>query len=256
MEGPTAKAGGFYDRWKPDQVALAVESEVYVGEEAVQEFAGDDSCFDLYFGASPAGYGWIFPKHDHLTVGVGCRLSRLRDGGELFNSFVSRLPELKGLEVPKPQAHLIPLGGTARVRSARGRIMLAGDSAGHAEPMLGEGIYFSIWAGQIAAQVTAEASSQEKFDTKHLASYETRCRAAFGVDFDVAYQVARMSYLDQYDMDRLARYFFDHRKVQECVVGLMNGSIRYRDARLKLAWPYFKYRLARLGSRPNIKGPK
>lgn len=245
--GLTARAGGFYDRWKPDQVALAVESEVYVGEQVVQEFVGTDSFFDLYFGVSPAGYGWIFPKDDHLTVGVGCRLSRLRDGRELFKSFADGLPVLKGFEVPKPQAHLIPLGGTAIVPSARGRILLAGDSAGQVEPMLGEGIYFSIWGGQIAAQVAAESCSQEKFDPKILASYEKRCKRAFGVDFDVAYQLARMSYLEQYDMDRVARYFFDDRNVQDFVVGLMDGSIRYRDAQLKLALPYFKYRLARLG---------
>jgi hypothetical protein len=56
-----------------------------------------------------------------------------------------------------------------------------------------------------------------------------------------------MSYLEQYDMDRVARYLFDEKKVQECMVGLMDGSVRYRDAKIRLAWPYFKYRLARLG---------
>ena len=70
---------------------------------------------------------------------------------------------------------------------------------------------------------------------------------AFGADFDVAYRVARFSYLEQYDMDRVARFFFSERSVQECMVGLMDGSLRYRDAQVKLAWPYFKYRLAKLG---------
>lgn len=85
--------------------------------------------------------------------------------------------------------------------------MLAGDCAGFAEPLLGEGIYFSIWGGQIAAQVAAEASHLERFDRTFLAAYEQRCRRAFGVDFDVAYPVARMSYLEEYDMDRVAGSF-------------------------------------------------
>jgi geranylgeranyl reductase family protein len=247
MGGPTARTGGFYDSWKPDQVAYAIESEVHVGEKAVQEFLGSSSSFDLYFGVSPGGYGWVFPKDDHLTVGVGCRLDRLRDGIDLFDSFVKRVRELKGVEIPKPQAHLIPLGGAANVPSVRDRMLLAGDCAGFAEPLLGEGIYFSTWGGQIAAQVAAEATREEKFDGKSLAKYEGRWRKAFGVDFDIAYDLACMSYLDQYDMDRVARYLFDEKKVEECMVGLMNGSVRYRDAKLRLAWPYFKYRLARLG---------
>lgn len=247
MGGPTARAGGFYESWKPDQVSYAIESEVYVGEKGVQDFIGDLPYFDLYFGVSPAGYGWVFPKDDHLTVGVGCRLSRLRNGMELFNSFISKVPELAAFDIPKPQAHLIPLGGAARVPSAVDRILLAGDCAGFVEPMLGEGIYFSIWGGQIAAQVATEACRQEKFDSKSLATYEHLWRRAFGVDFDVAYRLVRMSYLEQYDMDRVARFLFGEKKVQECMVGLMNGSIRYRDAQLKIAWPYFKYRLARLG---------
>ena len=247
MGSPTARTGGFYESWKPDQVAYAIESEVYVGEKGIRDFVGDVSYFDLYFGVSSAGYGWVFPKNDHLTVGVGCRLSRLRDGQELLNGFTKRVPGLETFEIPKPQAHLIPLGGAAKVPTARDRMLLAGDCAGFAEPLLGEGIYFSIWGGQIAADVAAEACERQRFDRKFLSEYERRCRKAFGADFDVAYRIACLSYLEQYDMDRVSHFFFDNQKFQECMVGLMDGSLRYRDVQVKLAWPYFKYRLARLG---------
>jgi geranylgeranyl reductase family protein len=247
MGGPTASCGRFYERWKPHQVAYAIESEVPVGEQGVEDFVGPESYFDLYFGVSPAGYGWVFPKDDHLTVGVGCRLSSLRDAHELFNGLVKRIPQLADREIPRPKAHLIPLGGVANVPSANDRILLAGDCAGFAEPLLGEGIYFCILGAQIAAQIAAEACRKERFGKQFLRSYERRCREAFGADFDVAYRVARFSYLEQYDMERVARFFFSERRVQECMVGLMDGSLRYRDAQVKLAWPYFKYRLARLG---------
>jgi flavin-dependent dehydrogenase len=228
-------------------VSYAIESEVHVGESLVQDFVGESAYFDLYFGVSPAGYGWVFPKDDHLTVGVGCRLSRLHNGIELFSDFTKRVRALEGFEIPKPQAHLIPLGGAARVPSAKDRMLLTGDCAGFAEPLLGEGIYFSIWGGQMAAEVAAEACRLERFDRAYLAAYEQRCRTAFGKDFDVAYRVARMAYLEQDDMDRAARFFFEKKKFQDCMVGLMDGRIRYRDARMVLVWPYFKYRLGRLG---------
>ncbi len=247
MGGPTATYGGFYDRWKAHNVAYAIESEVPVGEKEIQDFTGPESYFDMYFGVSAAGYGWVFPKDDHLTVGVGCRLSKLRDAQGLFNGFVNQIPELAGRDIPKPKAHLIPLGGATKVPSATDRILLAGDSAGFAEPLLGEGIYFSILGAQIAAQTTAEACRNNRFDKEFLNRYEQRCRRAFGADFSVAYRVACFSYLEQYDMDRVAKFFFSERKVQECMVGLMDGSLRYRDVQVKLAWPYFKYRLAKLG---------
>jgi geranylgeranyl reductase family protein len=247
--GPTARTAGFYHSWRSDEVSYAIESEVSVGESAVQDFVGGPSYFDLHFGVSPAGYGWVFPKDDHLTVGVGCRLSKLRDGMGLFKAFAKRVSALEGFDVPRPQAHLIPLGGAASVASVRERVLLAGDSAAFVEPLLGEGIYFSIRGGQIGAEVAAEAIHEEKYTPKFLARYERRCREAFGIDFDVAYRIASMTYLEQDDMERAARFFFDEKTFQQCMIGLMDGRIRYRDAKVRLAWPYFKYCVARFGSR-------
>jgi len=247
MGGPTARSRRLYQSWDPSQVAYATEAEVTVGEKAVLDFIGDQEYFDIYFGVSQAGYGWIFPKDNHLTVGVGCRLSRLRDAQELFRNFVKTIPELEGLDIPKPKAHLIPLGGSASVPLTADRTILAGDSAGFAEPLLGEGIYFAILGGQLAAEVTQEASCAGRFDRNFLASYARRCHKEFGADFDVAYRVACFSYLEQYDMDRVARFFFSEKKVQECMVGLIEGTMRYRDVQSKLVWQYLKYRMAKLG---------
>jgi flavin-dependent dehydrogenase len=237
-----------YEHWKPEEVAYAIESEVPVGERGVQNFVGTSAYFDVYFNVSPAGYGWVFPKDDHLTVGVGCRLSNLRDAQGLFQGFVKRLSELEGQDIPKPKAHLIPLGGIAKVRSVTDRVLLAGDSAGFAEPLLGEGIYFAILGAQIAAQTAAQACQEERFDGEFLQTYPDRCRDAFQEDFDMAYRMAKAAYLERNDMDRVARLFFSNKKFQAFMVGVMLGSVRYRDARLKLAWPYLKYNLSRLGS--------
>jgi geranylgeranyl reductase family protein len=245
MGGPTARTSGLYEGWKPDQVAYAIESDVHLGEKRIREFVGDTSCFDLYFGVAAAGYGWVFPKRDHLTMGVGCRLSRLRDGPQLIDNFMKNVDGLEKSEVSKPQAHLIPLGGVTQVPAARDRILLAGDCAGFAEPLLGEGIYFSIWSGQIAADMAAKACELERFDREFLSEYEQKCEKAFGADFEIAYRIACLSYLEQDNMHQIAHFFLDNKMFQKCMVGLMEGSLNYRDVRAKLAWPYFKYRLAR-----------
>jgi len=246
MGGSTARASGLYARWDPSEVAYAIESEVPIGKEAVLEFMGAERYFDVYFGVSPAGYGWIFPKDDHLTVGVGCRLNKLRDGPQLFKNFVDSLKELDGCDIPSPRAHLVPLGGAVHVPVVGDRVLLAGDSAGFAEALLGEGIYFAIYGGQIAAEVASEACRKGRFDADFLGSYERRWRDAFGTDFESSYKMARLSYLENYDMDRLAKFFFSAPRFHECMMGLLDGSIRYRDVPRKLAWLYLKYKLAKL----------
>lgn len=181
--GPVAVAAQLYSHWNPDQVTYAIESEVNVGERGVRNFVQNAGYFDLFFGVSPAGYGWIFPKNDHLTVGAGCRLSRLRESRGLFENFVKRIPVLAEYDVPRPRAHLIPLGGAAKVPTVRRRVLLAGDSAGFAEPLLGEGIYFAILSGQIAAEVVEKACNLGRYDKEHLTDYEKQCRTAFGAGF-------------------------------------------------------------------------
>jgi len=192
---PVASAAQLRSSWNPDQVAYAIESEVHVGQKGVEDFVQSSGYLDFFFGVSPSGYGWIFLKDDHLTVSVGCRLSRLRDGRGLFKEFVKRISTLAGDNVPSPQVHLIPLGGATKVPTVGKRVLLAGDSAGFAEPLFGEGIYFAVLSGQIAAEVAARACSLGRFGKGHLKSYEKQCHRKFELDFDVAYHVACFSYL-------------------------------------------------------------
>ena len=249
ITGPTARSTHLHSRWTPPQIAYAIESEVIVGERAVLDFVGANHYFDLYFGVSPAGYGWVFPKNDHLTVGIGCRLSKLGDARLLFETFTKTIPFLKDYKIPYPKAHLVPLGGAARVPIAGNRVMLAGDSAGFAEPFLGEGIYFAILSGQIAAKAATNACENDKFTAKSLQQYDTECMHMFGKDLQVAYRLACSSYLQQYNMETIAKFFLSEKRAQECMIGLMDGTIRYRDARVELMWPYLKYRLSRWGLR-------
>ena len=68
MGGPTARSSHLYQSWDPHQVDYAIEAEVTVGQKAVLDFIGDQEYFDIYFGVSQAGYGWIFPKEVHRVA--------------------------------------------------------------------------------------------------------------------------------------------------------------------------------------------
>jgi geranylgeranyl reductase family protein len=98
----------------------------------------------------PGGYGWIFPKADHVNVGVGGwghegpRLRQhLRLLCEHYGIELRRLTELRGHRLPmrRPETRL-----------AQGRALLAGDAAGVLDPVSGDGIYEAFVTSRLAAE--------------------------------------------------------------------------------------------------------
>jgi len=136
------------------RVGTAIEAEVTVSPSALAA-QGAYATFD--FGALPHGYGWIFPKADHLSAGVfqarPGKAARLRCALERFVASQAVLRDHKGLSL---HGHRIPLGGQPE-RLHRGRVLLVGDAANLADPWLGEGIYYAVHSARMAAEAMAAA---------------------------------------------------------------------------------------------------
>jgi geranylgeranyl reductase family protein len=100
------------------------------------------------FGAVADGFAWSFPKGEHVNVGLYTRRPRPHFGkGELATYVQSVL----GLAHPQNVVGFrLGVGGEA-YNPDRRRIFLAGDAAGMAEPLLGEGLHNAIVSGQAAA---------------------------------------------------------------------------------------------------------
>jgi geranylgeranyl reductase family protein len=106
--------------------------------------------FVLELGTVPGGYGWVFPKGDHVNVGVGgwetegprlrahleelCREHRIR---------VSDLEDVRGYRLPcrAPDSRL-----------SRGRALLVGDAAGLIDPLTGDGMFEAYLSARFAAE--------------------------------------------------------------------------------------------------------
>jgi flavin-dependent dehydrogenase len=98
----------------------------------------------------PGGYGWIFPKGDHVNVGVGgwgTEGPRLRAHlSTLCDHYGIRVDELTNL-----RGHRLPMR-RARTRFADGRALVVGDAAGVLDPVSGDGIYEALVSGKLAAE--------------------------------------------------------------------------------------------------------
>ena len=100
----------------------------------------------LHFGVVSAGYGWVFPTGHGMATGV-CGLNRLNpDMGRLFEKYLEFVGVNAGV---KPSAHLLPYGSFIE-RPVSGRVLLAGDAAGYADCLLGEGLYYAMRSGEAA----------------------------------------------------------------------------------------------------------
>ena len=114
--------------------------------------AGYDAkrCDVVYQGAlSPDFYGWVFPHGDTLSIGSGSA-----DKGFSLRDAVSALRGTAGLadvETIRRAGAPIPLRPMKRWDNGRD-VVLAGDAAGVVAPASGEGIYYAMLGGQLAAE--------------------------------------------------------------------------------------------------------
>lgn len=135
-----------------------------------------DAPHDLVFDFAPiaGGYGWLFPKGDHINIGVGgfvpqppgseAASSAPAPGGmpceAVTRALLAAYTTAKlGIDLAStPGAHVtgqyLGLGGHAY--TPRGRVLLAGDAAGLVDPLTGEGIHSAITSGQAAAAAILE----------------------------------------------------------------------------------------------------
>ena len=106
----------------------------------------------LELGVVPGGYGWIFPKGDHVNVGVGGWESE----GPKLRRHLRLLCEQYGVELRELsnlRGHRLPMRTPATVL-ARGRALLVGDAAGALDPVSGDGIYEALVTARLAAEHT------------------------------------------------------------------------------------------------------
>ena len=109
---------------------------------------------EIDFGRADWGYGWIFPKQQTFTIGVGGVHRRNPDMKARLAAYLTD----KGLDPTryKVKGQYLPFG-RCRERPGRGRVLLCGDAAGFVDPITGEGIGYAIESGAIAGTAIAEA---------------------------------------------------------------------------------------------------
>jgi geranylgeranyl reductase family protein len=136
------------------RIGCSVDSGRAVALEALVPFSPEATLPrmpQLFFGWTRSGYSWIFPGAGGHLVGI---LSTRRSGrGRLRKEFAAFFRDvLPGVRPPvNPKGGALPFGGFFR-RPGAGAVLLAGDAAGFADPVLGEGIFYAHRSAELAAE--------------------------------------------------------------------------------------------------------
>lgn len=180
----------FPERRLPCMAGL--ESEIGIGRAPL--YPGDGTIL-IDVGAVPQGYGWIFPKQERLSVGVAELGGHASSPKGEFDRFVRRDRRLRGFTVPPPHGHPLPLypadDAAAALSLVHRQALLVGDAGHLVDPLFGEGIYYAVRSGQMAAAAVLE-TFRDRGKTLH--EYERAVEREMYPEFRVASRLADLLY--------------------------------------------------------------
>jgi flavin-dependent dehydrogenase len=220
-------------------------------------------------GAAPEGYAYIFPKRDHVNIGIGYVLSHYRENVaaapyDLQRSLVARLRERGILDGESVRANftpfLIPVGGPLR-DAARGRVQLAGDAGGFVNGFTAEGIYYAMVSGDLAARAVLRTAGDP---SAVAAAYRRACHYEIGAELRDSVAIQHFLFADRRRIARVIDGAQREASVTRLIVDFAAGGGSYRTFRRRLlarsprlAARLIWERLGRLGLKNSVveRGP-
>jgi flavin-dependent dehydrogenase len=197
---------------------------------------GTQARIDIQFLTNLEGYIWVFPRCDHLSVGIcgkGAPAKVLRDRLELF---------LRERGIPfageRFYSHVLPSLAKASWESNRlagDRWMAIGDAAGLVDPVTGEGLYYAIRSGDLASRVILDEAIGT---TDKPIAYRSALANEFTDDLRCASRIARRLYLGSFALgsmpDRLIQLSRRSALLRDVVQDLFAGVQPYSTLKSRL----------------------
>ncbi len=211
---------------------LEVELEV---PDAAREELGGYAVFD--WGACPQGYGWIFPKQDHLSIGVYSFDPTVKLKPWL-NRFRSSYALLRVGQMIKSKSHPLIIGGTP-VPVCTDNALLVGDAAGVCDAFFAEGISYSLWTALKASKYIIPHLAESRYT---LHGYQDEYNRLCERYFEPALQLSQWFYASpQIAFSLLAR----NRYSSDQFAGVLFGEQSFANAMAHVARNPHKFMLAR-----------
>jgi geranylgeranyl reductase family protein len=190
------------------------------------------------------GYAYVFPKRDHVNVGVGFVLDYFRTQVnaapyDVQSSLIDELSRRGVLNGRSSRSHFtpyqIPVGGPM-ARTNTNRVIFVGDAGGFVNGITAEGIYYAMVSGDLAARAMLDGGPTR---------YEKLWRREIGGELRDAVLVQRDLLSTPERIDRLVAGTRGAPELAAFVIQYAMGEITYQKARRRLlaAAPFAAMRL-------------
>ena len=222
-----------------------------IGVCVVQEYPLSKTTLDQFFSEKRrvhyhlnvmgvAGYGWVFPKNEHVNISV-CEFRQVigpenqkKNMKKIYQNYLKILKENNiipsALQADNLKGGIFPTHPVEH--TSLERVFLCGDAAGMVNPLTGEGIYNAMVSGEISANVIREALETGATNENVLMSYQTRWRNDFGIDFKRFFKLSKLWDIKK---ENIVRLFGKDEKLVDIALKHITDTDTIKKYRWKLA---------------------
>jgi geranylgeranyl reductase family protein len=239
-----ARRLGMNAGWPAAHLALDMMEETPVGRLRTSE---PETLWVFYGYGGAHGYAYVFPKREHVNVGIGYLLPYFREQIDqapytLQQRLVSELRARGLMDGESCREHftpfLIPVGGPLR-HTARGRVLLAGDAGGFVNGFSAEGIYYAMVTGDLAAAaVLASRTAGAVMPARACRAYVRGWKREIGGELRDSVLIQRYLFHSAPRMDRVVRGANARPEFSRLLVDYASGRLSYHAARRRLLWHF------------------
>ncbi len=216
---------------KMDDICISVVQEQPMSTQQLQKYFTDKKIVHLFIKTQGiAGYGWIFPKKKHINIGMGQFESAVDSSKprpnlkESYKKYIKLLKEKKMLPKDFPIENV--KGGTLPVfplkKTYSDRVLICGDAAGFINSITGEGIYYAMASGEMAANVALESLDSDDMSSEFLSKYQDLWYDKFGKDLKL---LGRFNKMWGTDSEKIVRLLSKDLKFAKLIIGITGGRI-------------------------------
>lgn len=190
-----------------------------------------------------SGYGWVFPKKQYLNIGLGefypssLQKKPKNQLNQRFIDYVSMLQKKnilpESFTADDAKGATLPLNPVKQ--SYDEGVLLCGDAAGLINPISGEGIYYAMTSGRLAAETMVEAIDHHQRSSKFMSRYQQQWMHKFGRDI---LKLGRYNKSWDHPSENFMKYVSGDPTFAKLLIGVVGGQLSFSRYKLLLGLRY------------------
>ena len=211
--------------WVRNRLGLHYGKRLFCLEILVRKEDFDFDGIGIYFDLPNIVYAWVFPKRDGYCIGIGSKENAATDYKQVFSDYLKGIG-VRHLENYPLKGAFVPGGGFLKNPVYGDELLLVGDAAGFADPLTGEGLYWSIYSGLQAAEAVLASGPSAGEYLRRIRPVQKNIRSVSRIMLLFHKPFYQFWLRNVKDYPHFVRYFSDHQLSQYEKEGIVPTLIR------------------------------